>query len=128
MKDLDARSLKRLEGVHDDLVKVVKLAFDISPNVFIVTEGLRTLERQKQLLAAGASQTLRSRHLTGHAVDLAVKVGAEVRWDWPLYRALAVVMKDAARQLEIPLEWGGDWKSLVDGPHYQLPWREYPIT
>lgn len=128
MKELDARSLKRLEGVHEDLVKIVKRAFDMSPNEFIVTEGLRTLERQKQLLAAGASQTLRSRHLTGHAVDLAVKVGDEVRWDWPLYRALAVVMKDAANQLEIPLEWGGDWKSLVDGPHYQLPWKEYPIT
>jgi len=79
MRLLDARSLKRLEGVHDDLVKVVKLAFDLSPNVFIVTEGLRTLERQKQLLAAGASQRLRSRHQTGHAVDLAVKVGDEVR-------------------------------------------------
>lgn len=128
MKELDARSLKRLEGVHDDLVKVVKLAFDISPNVFIVTEGLRTLERQKQLLAAGASQTLRSRHLTGHAVDLAVKVGAEVRWDWPLYSALAVVMKDAANQLGVPIEWGGDWKTFKDGPHFQLPWREYPIT
>lgn len=125
---LDARSLKRLEGVHDDLVKVVKRASDLSPNVFIVTEGLRTLERQKQLLAAGASQTLRSRHLTGHAVDLAVKVGDEVRWDWPLYRDLAVVMKDAANQLGVPLEWGGDWKSLVDGPHYQLPWKEYPIA
>ena len=128
MKELDARSLKRLEGVHDDLVKVVKLAFDISPNVFIVTEGLRTLERQKQLLAAGASQTLRSRHLTGHATDLAVKVGAEVRWDWPLYSALAVVMKEAANQLGVPIEWGGDWKTFKDGPHFQLPWREYPIT
>lgn len=128
MKELDARSLKRLEGVHEDLVKVVKHALDMSPNTFVVTEGLRTLERQKQLLAAGASQTMRSRHLTGHAVDLAVKVGDEVRWDWPLYRDLAVVMKDAANQLKIPLEWGGDWKSLVDGPHYQLPWKEYPVT
>lgn len=128
MKELDARSLKRLEGVHEDLVKIVKRAFDMSPNEFIVTEGLRTLERQKQLLAAGASQTLRSRHLTGHAVDLAVKVGAEVRWDWPLYNALAVVMKDAANQLGVPIEWGGDWKTFKDGPHFQLPWREYPIT
>lgn len=126
MKQLDARSLKRLEGVHEDLVKVVKLAIDYSPNTFIVTEGLRTLERQKQLLAAGASQTLRSRHLTGHAVDLAVKVGSEIRWDWPLYSALAVVMKDAAKQLNIPLEWGGDWK-FKDGPHYQLPWQTYPL-
>lgn len=128
MKELDARSLKRLEGVHGDLVKVIKLAFDLSPNVFIVTEGLRTLERQKQLLAAGASQTLRSRHLTGHAVDLAVKIGAEVRWDWPLYSGLAVVVKDAANRLEVPIEWGGDWKTFKDGPHFQLPWREYPIT
>jgi peptidoglycan L-alanyl-D-glutamate endopeptidase CwlK len=128
MKQLDARSLKRLEGVHEDLVRVVRRAFELSPNVFIVTEGLRTLARQKQLLAAGASQTLRSRHLTGHAVDLAVKVGSEIRWDWPLYSALAVVMKDAAKQLNIPLEWGGDWKSLVDGPHYQLPWADYPLT
>ena len=126
MKLLDARSLKRLEGVHHDLVEVVELAFDLSPNVFIVTEGLRTLARQKQLLAAGASQTLRSRHLTGHAVDLAVKVGSEIRWDWPLYSALAVVMKDAAKQLNIPLEWGGDWK-FKDGPHYQLPWQTYPL-
>jgi len=127
MKELDARSLKRLEGVHEDLVKIVKLAIDYSPNTFIVTEGLRTVERQKQLLAAGASQTLRSRHLTGHAVDLAVKVGDEVRWDWPLYNALSVIMKDCANQLEIPLEWGGDWKSLKDGPHYQLPWKDYPV-
>jgi len=128
MKPLDSRSLRRLEGVHPDLVKVVKLAFDLSPNIFIVTEGLRTLERQKQLLAAGASQTLRSRHLTGHAVDLAVKIGAEVRWDWPLYNGLAVVMKDAANRLEVPVEWGGDWKTFKDGPHFQLPWKEYPVT
>ena len=127
MKELDERSLKRLEGVHEDLVKVVKLAIDYSPNTFIVTEGLRSVERQKQLVAAGASQTMRSRHLTGHAVDLAVKVGDEIRWDWPLYNALAAVVKDCADQLDIPIEWGGDWKSLKDGPHFQLPWNEYPV-
>ena len=126
MKVLDARSIKRLEGVHHDLVEVVELAFDLSPNEFIVTEGLRSVERQKQLVAAGASQTMRSRHLTGHAVDLAVKVGDEIRWDWPLYSALAVVMKDAANQLTIPIEWGGDWKTFKDGPHFQLPWAKYP--
>lgn len=123
---LDPRSLKRLEGVHPDLVNVVTLAAEYSPNVFIVTEGLRSLERQKQLVEAGASQTLRSRHLTGHAVDLAVKVGKEVRWDWPLYNALAVVMKDCADQLDTPIEWGGDWKTFKDGPHFQLPWAQYP--
>lgn len=126
MKELDARSLKRLEGVHEDLVKIVKLAIDYSPNTFIVTEGLRTLERQKQLVAAGASQTLRSRHLTGHAVDLAVKIGGEVRWDWPLYNGIAVIMKDCANQLDLSIEWGGDWKTFKDGPHFQLPWAKYP--
>lgn len=128
MKEFDARSLKRLEGVHDDLVEIMKLALDMSPNTFIITEGLRSVDRQKQLVAAGASQTMRSRHLTGHAVDVAIKVDDEIRWDWPLYRALSVVVKDAAHQLELPIEWGGDWKSLVDGPHYQLPWQQYPIT
>ena len=128
MKELDERSLKRLVGVHEDLVKVVKLAIDLSPNTFVVTEGLRSIERQKQLVAAGASQTMRSRHLTGHAVDLAVKVGDEIRWDWPLYSALADIMDVAAHQLDIPLEWGGSWKSLKDGPHFQLPWADYPIV
>lgn len=142
MKQLDARSLKRLEGVHHDLVEVVELAFDLSPNVFIVTEGLRTLARQKQLLAAGASQTLRSRHLTGHAVDLAVKVGSEIRWDWPLYLKLADTMRQAAENAGVQIEWGGMWKILngtgvisqdmvsrtfADGPHYQLPWASYPL-
>jgi peptidoglycan L-alanyl-D-glutamate endopeptidase CwlK len=128
MKELDERSLKRLDGVHEDLVKVVKLAIDLSPNTFVVTEGLRSVERQKQLVAAGASQTMRSRHLTGHAVDLAVKVGDEIRWDWPLYSALADIMDVAAHQLDVPLEWGGEWRSLKDGPHFQLPWADYPIV
>lgn len=122
---LDDRSLKRLEGVHPDLIKVIQKAAEITTVDFIVTEGLRSLERQKKLLAAGASQTLKSRHLTGHAVDLAVKVDGEVRWDWPLYDKLAVIVKEAAEQVEVPLEWGGDWK-WRDGPHYQLPWKDYP--
>ena len=88
-------------------------------------EGLRTVSKQKQLVAAGASKTMNSRHITGHAVDLAVLVGGKVRWDWPLYRKLAVFVKQAAKELNVPIEWGGDWKSFKDGPHWQLPWKDY---
>lgn len=107
-------------GVDSRLVQVVELASTLSPVEFIVTEGVRTLERQKQLFEAKASRTLNSKHLVGKAVDLAAKVGGEVRWDWPLYSQLAVAMKTAAKQLNIEIVWGGDWKSLKDGPHFEL--------
>jgi len=123
---LGARSLERLNGVHPDLVAVVKRAIALTEIDFTVTEGLRTRERQAQLVKAGASQTMKSRHITGHAVDLAALIGGEVRWDWPLYAKLATAMKAAALQINVPLEWGGDWKSLKDGPHFQLPWSAYP--
>lgn len=123
---LSERSIRRLEGVHPDLVRVVKRAIEITPVDFAVTEGLRTKEKQEQLVKAGASKTMRSRHLTGHAVDLAAVVGSEVRWDWALYPQLANAMKSAANELNVPIEWGGDWKTFKDGPHFQLPWEQYP--
>ena len=123
---LSQRSIKALEGVHPDMVKVVKRAIQITDIDFVVTEGLRSLQKQKQLVAAGASQTMRSRHLTGHAVDLAALVAGKVRWDYPLYGKLAVAMKQAATEVGVPIEWGGDWKSFKDGPHFQLPWKQYP--
>jgi peptidoglycan L-alanyl-D-glutamate endopeptidase CwlK len=133
---LDARSISRLEGIHPDLVKVVERAADLTDTPFIVTEGLRSIERQRKLVNAGASQTMRSRHLTGHAVDLAAFVdldgtgdytsGDNIRWDWPLYDRIAIAMKGAAFKLNIPIEWGGSWTSLKDGPHFQLPFSSYP--
>tara|TARA_R110000822_G_scaffold246126_4_gene374513 strand:+ start:686 stop:1192 length:507 start_codon:yes stop_codon:yes gene_type:complete len=123
---LSTRSEKSLTGVHPDLVKVVRRAAEISNLEFIVTEGLRTVERQKELVAKGASKTLRSRHLTGHAVDVAIKVGGEIRWDWPLYQNFSSFMKDASKEFGIDVEWGGDWTSFKDGPHYQLSWASYP--
>lgn len=123
---LGKRSLQRLEGVHPDLVKVVQLAIEISDIDFTVLEGVRTKARQSQLVAAGASQTMNSRHITGHAVDLGAMVGGEVRWDWPLYKQVAIAMKVAAQQLNIPIVWGGDWKTLKDGPHFELHRRFYP--
>lgn len=126
MYSLGKRSRERLNGVHPDLVKVVERAIEISTVDFTVLEGLRTPERQKVLMEAGASQTLNSRHITGHAVDLGAWVDGEVRWDWPLYHQIAKAMKAASVELAIPVEWGGDWSRFKDGPHWQLPRKEYP--
>lgn len=126
------RSERALAGVHDDLARVVRRAMDLAPGRFVVTEGVRSLGRQRELVRAGASRTMASRHLTGHAVDLAALVDLdqdgdlEVRWDWPLYEGLAEVMRRAALEVDVPVEWGGDWTSFKDGPHFQLPSQQYP--
>ena len=120
------RSEKQLLGVHPDLIRVMRRALEISKVDFTVLEGVRTEARQAELIKAGASQTMNSRHLTGHAVDIAPLVGGEVRWDWPLYFTLAEAVKAAAAELNIPIEWGGDWRRFKDGPHWQLPWKVYP--
>lgn len=122
---LSQKSLDRLSGVHPDLVAVVKRAIEITEVDFAVLEGVRSLARQEQLFKAGGSTTMRSRHLTGHAVDLGAYVG-QIRWDWPLYDKIALAMKAAAIELQIALEWGGDWKTFKDGPHFQLTWEAYP--
>jgi peptidoglycan L-alanyl-D-glutamate endopeptidase CwlK len=123
---LSQKSKDRLSGVHQDLVKVVNRAIQITTCDFAILEGVRSLARQEQLVKAGASQTMKSRHLTGHAVDLGAYVNGSVRWDWPLYNQLADAMKKAAAELNVPIEWGGDWATLKDGPHFQLPWKDYP--
>jgi peptidoglycan L-alanyl-D-glutamate endopeptidase CwlK len=123
---LGSRSLARLEGVHPDLVRIVKKAADISDLDFTVLEGLRTVERQKQLFAQKATKTMNSRHITGHAVDLAPMIGGEISWDWPLYHRLAKTVKAAAAVERLPIQWGGDWRTFKDGPHWELPWKFYP--
>lgn len=123
---LGLTSRENLQGVHPDLVKVAQRAIEISTVDFRVVEGVRSAERQAQLVRAGASQSQNSRHITGHAIDLGALVDGRVRWDWPLYEKIAAAMKDAAKELEIPIEWGGDWKTFRDGPHFQLPRKEYP--
>lgn len=123
---LGQRSLARLEGVHPDLVRVVKKAAAMSSLDFTVLEGLRTSARQKQLYDQGATKTMNSRHLTGHAVDLAPMIGGTVRWDWPLYHQLAATVKAAAKAENVPIQWGGDWRTFKDGPHWELPWKQYP--
>ena len=123
---LGTRSRERLKGVHPDLVRVVERAIQLTEVDFTVLEGLRTAARQQQLVKSGASKTMRSRHLTGHAVDLGAVIDGEVRWDWPLYHKIAKAVKQAAAELKVPIEWGADWRTFKDGPHWQLPWRNYP--
>jgi peptidoglycan L-alanyl-D-glutamate endopeptidase CwlK len=123
---LDERSMKRLDGVHPDLVRVVMRAAELSDVDFIVTEGLRTMKRQRELVAAGASKTLASRHLTGHAIDFAPVVGGEVTWKWPPFFLIADAFKRAARELGVAIQWGGDWKRFKDGPHIELDRKVYP--
>lgn len=138
---LGPRSLLNLRGVHPDLVRVVKRAISISKVDFTVIEGLRTIARQKQLVASGASKTMNSRHITGHAIDIAPYVGGKVRWDWPLFIPIAEAMKGAAEAENVPIRYGGTWKLLSetpvinmsvlhkkfpDGPHFELPANFYP--
>ena len=120
---LGNKSLQKLEGIHPDLVAVVKLAISISSQDFSVGEGLRSVERQKKLVATGKSTTMNSRHITGHAVDL---FPYPVSWDWEYFYPIADAMKTAAKELDVDLEWGGDWKSFPDGPHMELSWKTYP--
>lgn len=132
MSALNAASLQKLKKVHPHLAAVVKRAAEISPVPFIVTCGIRTIEEQKRLVAAGASRTMRSRHLPGknglsHAVDLAPVLNGKVRWDWPLFHKLNEAMTKAAKDCKVTgLEWGGHWRSFRDGPHWQLSWIRYP--
>lgn len=123
---LSERSLKRLVGVHPRLVALVREAAALSPVEFMVTEGLRTPERQAALVRAGASRTKRSRHLTGHAVDVAALVDGQVRWDWPLYPRIAAAFKAAAARQGTAMVWGGDWVTLRDGPHFELDRTVFP--
>jgi peptidoglycan L-alanyl-D-glutamate endopeptidase CwlK len=116
----------RLNGVNADLVKVVERAIEISIVDFTVLEGLRSPERQRTLVEAGASQTMNSRHITGHAVDLAAWIDDQVDWSWPLYEQIAKAMKTAAKEFNVPIVWGGDWTNFKDGPHFELNREDYP--
>lgn len=129
---LGQRSLSRLDGAHPDLRRVFIRAAAESDLDFTILEVLRDAARQKLLFAKGATTTMRSRHLPhssdglSRAVDAAPMLNGQVSWDWPLYHKLALIIKAAAKAENVPVEWGGDWKSFRDGPHWQLPWKAYP--
>lgn len=122
------RSETNLAGVHPDLVRVMRRALELSEVDFMITEGFRTKQRQEALLREGKSKTMRSRHLTGHAVDVAAWIDGKISWNWPHYEVIARAIKQAGAELGVPVEWGGDWKSFKDGPHFQLPKSTYPET
>jgi len=120
---LGTRSLQSLSGVHPDLVAVVKLAISKTPQDFTVIEGIRSVNRQRELYKAGKSTTMNSRHITGHAVDM---VPWPVDWnDLERFEVVSEAMKSAAEELEIPIVWGGDWKSFYDAPHFELDRKKY---
>ncbi len=149
---LSARCELRLAGVHEDLVRVVRNAAE-GGALFRVTEGLRTPERQRQLVAEGKSQTLDSRHITGHAVDVVpLDSAGNVSWAWTLYFPLADAFRAAAIAEGVPVIWGGAWgqemaqyatakagqaayvarvkeagkRPFLDGPHFELARAAYP--
>ena len=121
-----ARSEKNLEGVHPDLVKVMRLAIERTKVDFAITEGLRTKERQAELLAQNKSKTMNSRHITGHAIDFMAIVDGKGTWMWIHYETISNTVKECAKELGVEIDWGGDWKNFRDGPHIELDRKAYP--
>ncbi len=139
---LSEKSLNNLDGVHPDLIDVVELAIKLTEKDFSVLEGVRSKDRQAQLVAEGKSQTMNSRHITGHAVDL---IPYPVSWEWDEFFPIADAMIDAAATLDTPIRWGGNWGvhdlrswdrssialnnqytgSFPDAPHFELSRRFY---
>lgn len=150
---LGQASIKELKGIHPDLATVVKRAIALTAQDFSVHDGMRTIAEQRRLVTSGASQTMDSRHITGHAVDLVPYVNGKLRWEWPPIYVVADAVRVAARELGTPLRWGGAWdvdftassespedliagyvfrrkrqglRVFIDGPHYELPKAHYP--
>ncbi len=150
---LGSISLKELNGVHEDLLAVVNRAIEITPQDFSVHDGMRTLDEQKELVKRGVSKTLNSRHISGHAVDLVPYINGKLRWEWEPIYVIADSVRLAAKELSIPLRWGGAWdidftgsddspedvvedysarrkkmnkRVFLDGPHFELPRVNYP--
>lgn len=126
------RSLQRLNQAHPDLRRLLIASADTSPVPYEVSEVLRTKARQTELFAAGASHTMSSRHLAhpsdglSRAADIFALVGGKARWEWVLYVKIAAHIKAKAKELGISITWGGDWKALRDGPHFELDRKAYP--
>lgn len=121
---LGSASRAKLQGVHPDLVRVVERAIELTPIDFRITCGLRTLAEQQQLVAEKKSKTLKSRHLTGHAIDFVALPDGKPSWNMPLYVTIAAAFKRAAAELGVKIECGADWG--WDGPHVELDRKVYP--
>ena len=145
------RSRANLSGVHPDLITLAESALAGGKIDFSITEGLRSKERQDKLVAEGKSQTVKSRHITGHAIDAGALVDGKLTWDMPAYVQIANAFRLASIKTGIPFEWGCAWsldltkfesaeaakrayadecarlggKPFFDGPHFQLPRKQY---
>ena len=101
--------MKKLKGVDEGLVAVVKDAISITKVDFGVTFGLRTLEEQKKLYESGRSQTMKSKHLDGRAVDLVAYFGSDISWELNVYDDICDAMAEAARKNNVAIKWGAAW-------------------
>lgn len=119
------RSMGHLAEVHPHLAMLAVRALQLSPVDFGITDGERTLAEQKQEVADGDSQTLNSRHLTGHAIDVLAYPDGQGSWDWQYYEQIAEAIKAAAAEFGVAVIWGGDWRTLKDGAHFELDRRVY---
>lgn len=119
------RSLNNLNGVHPDLQRVAHRAIEITAVDYVITDGLRTEAEQRQHVASGASTTMNSRHLTDHAIDVAAWVNGGVSWKTEHYIKIADAFKQAAKELNIPIVWGGDWRTFKDRAHFELDRNTY---
>ena len=139
MRSWSKRSLDNMKGLHPDLILVLNRALQTSPHDFVVTEGLRTLERQKELVRIGASKTLKSRHLKqtdgyGHAFDFYAmvdtnrdgKITFEEMSNVRLMLPIADAIKAAAKEKNVAITYGGDWRKFRDYPHFELDRAVYP--
>ena len=106
---LSERSLGKLKGVDDTLVEVVKEAIKLTKVDFGVTYGLRTLEEQQKLYDSGRSQTMKSKHLDGRAVDLVAYFGSDISWELNVYDDICDAMAEAARRHRLAVKWGAAW-------------------
>jgi len=120
MFKLSKKSLAKLEEVHPHIQELVKSAIDLSTIDFGISEGMRTKERQQILYDTGKSQTMNSRHLTGHAVDVYAWKDGAVSWEFEDYETINLAFSQATKLTNIPYVWGGSWKSFKDGPHFEL--------
>ena len=121
------KSKANLSTVHEDLQRVMEEAIKDAPYDFSITEGIRSLERQKQLFADKKSSTMKSRHLTGHAVDVAIIIDGVANWDMAKYKVLATHVKAVADKLGVPIECGAFWQRFPDGPHIELDRTFYAV-
>ena len=106
---LSTKSQERLMGLEPELKEIVYEAIKVTKIDFGVIEGLRTEEKQKQLVESGASQTMKSKHLDGRAVDLMAYIGGRGSWELNVYDEIADAMKEASIKVDVAVRWGAAW-------------------